>query len=319
MADTDKVRIPKWTFTLVMVASIVGILVIYFSTGFYNVAPSEVGLVKRFGKYVRTDQPGINYHLPAPFDSVTVVDVLSIRKIEIGFRTVAANRYASVVSEALMMTSDNNFASVECVIQYRIKDAYSFAFNIRNPEEIVKALSESVIRERVALRTVDEVLTSDRDLIAMEAKDRLQELLDRFQIGVSLENVRLQEVNPPTEVLAAFDDVNSAIQDKEKTINTALRYYNDLVPKAQGEAGKVLLEAEGYRDIRVLAAQGEVARFLQVLEKYEASPEITRQRLYIETMEKVLPNFKTLILPGDSGNTLKLLDIQALMNGGGRQ
>ena len=174
MADTDKVRIPKWTFTLVMVASIVGILVIYFSTGFYNVAPSEVGLVKRFGKYVRTDQPGINYHLPAPFDSVTVVDVLSIRKIEIGFRTVAANRYASVVSEALMMTSDNNFASVECVIQYRIKDAYSFAFNIHNPEEIVKALSESVIRERVALRTVDEVLTSDRDLIAMEAKDRLQ-------------------------------------------------------------------------------------------------------------------------------------------------
>jgi len=316
MADTYKIRIPRRFFVLVLIAGILGILAIYFSTGFYQVAPSEVGLVKRFGKYVRTDQPGINYHLPTPFESVTIVDILSIRKIEIGFRTVAANRYTSVVSEALMMTADNNFASVECVVQYRIKDPFLFAFNIQNPEEIVKALSESVIRERVALRTVDEVLTSDRDLIAMEAKDRLQSFLDRFQVGVSLENVRLQEVNPPTEVLAAFDDVNSAIQDKEKTINTALRFYNDLVPKAQGEAAKVIQEAEGYRDIRILAAQGEVARFLQVLEKYEVSPEITRQRLYIETMEKVLPNFKTLIIPGDSGNTLKLLDIQALLNGG---
>ncbi len=316
MPETYQGRIPKQFLALVLIAGIVGVLAIYFSTGFYQVAASEVGLVKRFGKYVRTDQPGINFHLPSPFESVTIVDVLSIRKIEIGFRTVAANRYTSVVSEALMMTEDNNFASVECVVQYRIKDPFLFAFNVQNPEEIVKALSESVIRERVALRTVDEVLTSDRDLIAMEAKDRLQSLLDRFRLGVSLENVRLQEVNPPTEVLAAFDDVNSAIQDKEKTINTALRFYNDLVPKAQGEAARVIQEAEGYRDIRILNAQGEVARFLQVLEKYEVSPEITRQRLYIETMEKVLPNFRTLILPGNGGNTLKLLDIQALLNGG---
>jgi membrane protease subunit HflK len=316
MSVNMRSNLPKKIMLLIVLCVVIGIVAVYFMTGFYQVAPSEVGLVKRFGKHIRTDQPGINYHFPAPFESVTIVDILSVRKIEIGFRTVSANRYTSVVSEALMMTGDNNFASVECVVQYRIKDPALFAFNVLNPEEIVKALSESVIRERVALRTVDEVLTSDRDAIAIEAKERLQYLLDRFGIGVSLENVRLQEASPPSEVISAFDDVNSALQDKEKTINTALRFYNDLVPKAQGEAAKVIQEAEAYRDVRILAAQGEVARFSQVLEKYEVSPEITRQRLYIETIEKILPNFRTLILPENTGNTLNILDIQSLLAGG---
>lgn len=313
------IKIPKSLFWLILFAVIFGILALYFVTGFYQVEASAVGLVKRFGKFVRVDQPGINFHMPAPFESVTIVDILSLRKIEIGFRTVSPNRYTTVINEALMMTGDNNFATVECVVQYRIKDPFLFAFNVQFPDEIVKVISESVVRERVALRTVDGVLTSDRDSIAFEAKERIQFLLDQFETGVSVENVTLQEVSPPTEVLAAFDDVNSAIQDKEKTMNTALRYYNDLVPKAQGDASKTIQEAEAYRDIRLLNAQGEVARFTQVLEKYELSPEITRQRLYIETLEKILPNFKMIIMPKDSTNTLKLLDINALLEKGGTQ
>lgn len=313
------IKIPKSLFWLILFAVIFGILGLYFVTGFYQVEASAVGLVKRFGKFIRVDQPGINFHMPAPFESVTIVDILSLRKIEIGFRTVSPNRYTTVINEALMMTGDNNFASVECVVQYRIKDPVLFAFSVQYPDEIVKVISESVVRERVALRTVDGVLTSDRDSIAYEAKERIQFLLDQFETGVSVENVTLQEVSPPTEVLAAFDDVNSAIQDKEKTMNTALRYYNDLVPKAQGDASKTIQEAEAYRDIRLLNAQGEVARFTQVLEKYELSPEITRQRLYIETLEKILPNFKMIIMPKDTANTLKLLDINALLGKGATQ
>lgn len=314
-SNAQKVKKILGSLSIIILLIILGI---YFSTGIYQINPSEVGLVKRFGKYVRTAGPGINYHLPAPFESVTVVDILSLRKIEIGFRTsTTPGRYsATLTEESLMMTGDNNFASVESAVQYRIKDPVQYAFKIANPDEVVKLVAESVIRERVAQRTIDQVLTSDRDQIAIEAKQTIQEILDAYESGVVIDNVRLQEVYPPSQVLAAFDDVNSANQDMEKTINTALKYYNDVVPRAEGEASRTVQEAEAYKEVQILKAEGEVTRFLQILERYEKAPEITKQRLYIEMMENILPDSKKLMLLNKNNDTFNFLDIQEVMKGG---
>lgn len=309
----EKVKKFLSAFSLLVILIIVGI---YFATGIYQIEPSEVGLVKRFGKFVRTDEPGINYHLPAPFESVKIVDVLTLRKIEIGFRTTTSGRYADVDKESLMMTGDNNFADVESAIQYRVKDPVLYAFNVKDPDTIVKFISEAMIRERVAQRTVNEVLTSDRDAIVIEAKQAIQEVLDEFEIGVKIENVRLQEVNPPDQVLSAFDDVNSALQDKEKIINQALSYYNDVVPRAQGEASQTVQEATAYKEIQILKAEGEVARFVNILDKYIQAPDITRTRLYIETMEEILPDAKKILLFNEKNDTLNFLDLDGILSGG---
>jgi len=309
----EKVKKFISTFSILVILIIIGI---YFATGIYQVEPSEVGLVKRFGKFVRTDEPGINYHLPAPFESVTIVDVLTLRKIEIGFRTTAPGRYSDVDKESLMMTGDNNFADVESAIQYRVKEPELYAFNVKEPDTIVKYVAEAMIRERVAQRTVNEVLTSDRDAIAIESKQAIQEALDKYQIGIKIENVRLQEVNPPDQVLAASDDVNSSLQDKEKTINEALSYYNDIVPRAQGQASQTVQEASAYKEIQILNAQGEVARFANILEKYIEAPEITRTRLYIETMEEILPDARKILLFNENNDTLNFLDLDGILSGG---
>ncbi len=309
----EKVKKFLSAFSLLVILIIVGI---YFATGIYQVEPSQVGLVKRFGEFVRMNEPGINYHLPAPFESVTIVDVLTLRKIEIGFRTTSTGRYADVDKESLMMTGDNNFADVESAVQYRVKDPVLYAFNVKDPDTIVKFVSEAMIRERVAQRTVNEVLTSDRDAIVIEAKAAIQEVLDQFGIGVKIENVRLQEVNPPDQVLAAFDDVNSALQDKEKIINQALSYYNDVVPRAQGEASQTVQEATAYKEVQVLKAEGEVARFVNILDKYIEAPEITRTRLYIETMEEILPDARKILLFNEQNDTLNFLDLDSILSGG---
>ena len=309
----EKVKKFISTFSILVILIIIGI---YFATGIYQVQPSELGMVKRFGKFVRTDDPGINYHLPAPFESVKIVDVLTLRKIEIGFRTTSPGRYADVDKESLMMTGDNNFADVESAIQYRVKEPELYAFNVKDPDTIVKYVAEAMIRERVAQRSINEVLTSDRDAIAIEAKQAIQDALDKYQVGIKVENVRLQEVNPPDQVLAAFDDVNSALQDKEKTINEALSYYNDIVPRAQGEASQTVQEASAYKEVQILNAEGEVARFVNILYKYIEAPDITRTRLYIETMEEILPEAKKILLFNEQNETLNFLDLDGILSGG---
>jgi membrane protease subunit HflK len=244
------------------------------------------------------------------------VDVKSLRKIEIGFRTTTPGRYADVDKEALMMTGDNNFADVESAVQYRVKDPILYGFNVKDPDLIVKYVSEAMIRERVAQRTISQVLTSDRDIIVIEAKQGIQNVLDQYGIGVKIENVRLQEVNPPDQVLSAFDDVNSALQDKEKIMNEAKQYYNDLVPRAQGEASETVQNATAYKEIQILNAQGEVARFNSILQKYKEAPEITRTRLYIETMEEILPGAKKILLFNEQNDTLNFLDLEKTFQAG---
>lgn len=296
-----------------------GIVAIYLLTGIYTIGPSEVGLVKRFGRYVATVDPGLHYHLPAPIESVVAVNVLEIRKEEIGFRTISpppSPQYQTVETEALMLTGDGNITHVEMVVQYRVKEAQQFAFNLINPREIVKEAAEAVLREQVATRTLDETLTEERDVIGDDTISALQALLDTYDTGIVVRNVQLQDVKPPREVVSAFDDVNSARQDKEKLINQAEEYALDILPRARGQAQEIANQAEAYKQERIKRAEGEVARFLEVLKKYELGEEVTRTRIYIETMEEILPGMDKIILSDDASGVLKLLDLDEALQGG---
>jgi len=304
-------RLPNWVGWI----AIVLIIAIYLASGIYTIGPSEEGLVKRFGRYVRTVDPGLHYHLPAPFESVVVVNVLEMRNSEIGFRTVspAPNpRYQTIETEALMLTGDGNIAHVEMVVQYRVKDSSLFAFNLIDAASIVKQAAEAILREQVATKSLDETLTEQRDTIGIESMLALQELLDSYGTGILIANVQLQDVKPPKEVISAFDDVNSARQDKEKLINQADRYALDLVPRARGEAQEIGNQAEGYKQSRILGAEGDVARFVEVLAKYELGEEVTRTRMYIETMEMILPGMDKIILSGEEDGLFKLLNLDSI-------
>ncbi len=293
------------------------VVIIYFATGVYQVNPSEVALVKTFGKYVTTVGPGIHFHAPWPVQSHVKVDVQSVRKIEIGFRTVKPGQYAEKPAEALMLTGDGNIVSVEAVAQFRVSDPVKFVFKVTNPNDLVKFSVESVLRDRVAKRTVDEVLTSERDKIAAEVAQTVQELLNSYDCGVTILNVLLQEVVPPQPVIAAFDDVNNAKQDKERYINEAMKYANSLIPAVEGEAKKILLEAEAYAEQRILKAQGEAERFATILREYKSSPRITEQRMKIETFEEVLPK-ATRIVTLDSSQKILFFNLQDLLAGGSK-
>ncbi|MEA3356710.1 MAG: FtsH protease activity modulator HflK [Candidatus Bipolaricaulota bacterium] len=295
------------------------IIIIYLLTGIYTIGPSEVGLVKRFGKHVATVEPGMHYHLPAPMESVVAVNMLEVRKEEIGFRTIspAPNpRYQTVETEALMLTGDGNVTHVEMIVQYRVKEAEKFAFNLILPKVMVKQAAEAVLREQVATRTIDETLTEERDLIGTETRDSLQTLLNSYGAGVLVGNVQLQDVKPPREVISAFDDVNSARQDKEKLINQAEEYEFDILPRARGQAQEIGNQSEAYKQERIKRAQGDVARFVEVLKKYQLGEEVTRTRLYIETMEEILPGMEKIILSQNATGVLQLLDLQEVLQGG---
>ena len=288
------------------------VVAIYLLTGIYTIGPSEVGLVKRFGRYVATADPGLHYHLPAPIESVVSVNVLEVRKEEIGFRTISPPpnpRYQTVETEALMLTGDGNITHVEMIVQYRVKEAEQFAFNLIDPRTIVKQAAEAVLREQVAIRTLDETLTEQRDVIGSDTLDSLQALLDTYGAGIMIANVQLQDVKPPAEVVSAFDDVNSARQDKEKLINQAEEYALDILPRARGQAQEIGNQAEAYKQTRIKGAEGDVARFVEVLAKYELGQDVTRTRLYIEAMEAILPGMDKTILSEETEGVLKLLDL----------
>jgi len=301
---------------------IIVVIGVYLLTGIYTIGSSEVGLVKRFGRYTATVNPGMHYHLPAPIESVSIVNVLQVRKEEIGFRTIspAPNpRYQTVETEALMLTGDGNIAHVEMVVQYRVKDAQLFSFNLIDASALVKQGAEAVLREQVATKTLDQTLTEQRDVIAANTMASLQALLDSYGTGIVVGNVQLQDVKPPREVISAFDDVNSARQDKEKLINQADQYALDILPRARGRAQEIGNQAEAYKQERIKRAEGDVARFIAVLKKYELGEDVTRTRMYIETMEEILPEMNKIILSQGADGVLQLLDLESLLEEGGSQ
>lgn len=302
---------------LIIVFVAIAILVAYLMTGIYQVDPSQVALVKTFGKYSHTTGPGIHIHAPYPFQTHVIVDVQTIRKQEIGFRTVRPGQYVQKKEEALILTGDGNIVSVEAVVQFRVNDPVKFIFRVENAEELVKFTTESALREMIAKRTVDEILTAERDKVSYEVHQITQQLLNQYDVGVTVINVLLQEVVPPQSVIAAFDDVNNAKQDKERYINEALKYSNNLIPSVEGEARKIILEAEAYAQQKVLQATGETQRFLSILHEYKNAPRVTETRLKIETLEEVLPKAKRIILLDGSQN-ITLLNLDKLIGGDGK-
>ncbi len=297
---------------------VIVLALILFSTSFYTVEPEEVALVLRFGKYVRTADPGLHMKIPFGVETALKVPVQRQLKAEFGFRTVSAGVNSQFTTRGLsgesnMLTGDLNAAVVEWVIQYRIVDPYKYLFRVRNVDDTLRDMSEAVMRSVVGDRTVNEVLTVGRAEVALEVDTRLQELCERYETGIKIEQVVLQDVNPPDPVKPSFNAVNQAQQEKEKLINEAQSEYNKVIPRAQGEAQQTIQEAEGYALDRVNRAQGDSARFDALYTEYRKAPEVTRKRLYLETMTKVLPKVEHKVVVDDGvKGVLPLLNLQQL-------
>ena len=283
-------------------------------SAFYTVPSDSVAVVQRFGKYLKQVQPGLNFKLPLGIDVATIVPVKRQLKQEFGFATPGAtDPYQGSQDgpkETQMVTGDLNAALVEWVVQYRISDPMKFLFDVREPSTTLRAVSESVMREVVGDRTVDEVITIGRQEIEAEALVKMQALSTKYQMGISIDQVQLKNINPPQPVQESFNEVNQAQQEKEKLINEARRDYNKVIPLAEGEKDQRIREADGYRLKRINEAEGDVARFSALLAEYHKAPEVTRRRIYIETLQEVLPGIRSkIILDAQSQSILPLLNL----------
>ena len=279
---------------------VLGVLIVIFAlqSTIYSIGPDEVGVIQRFGKFVRTTEPGLHVKLPFGIEKVTPIKVKKIFKEEFGFRTArpgVKSIYATrkFPEESLMLTGDLNILDVRWIVQYKVNDPVALMFKTRNPVNNVRAMSEVVMRRLVGDYTVDEVLTTKRQEIALLAQEELQALMDKYNTGIKIVTVKLLDVNPPDVVKPAFNEVNEAKQEREKMINQAWEAYNKAIPRAKGEAQRTIRQAEGYQLDKVNRAQGEADRFLVTWGEYKKAPKITKKRMYLETMSNVLPKTKT--------------------------
>ena len=306
-------RLPQGGMTAIVALLVV--VVAGFST-LYQVQPEEVGVVLRFGRYLGTTEPGLRIKLPF-VDQVLKVPVQRQLKQEFGFRTLEAGvrtEYASTsrdfAAEAAMLTGDLNVAVVEWIVQYRVSDPSQYLFKVRNLEDTFRAMNEAVMREVVGDRTVTEVLTVGRQEIEALVEERLQGLANQYEMGITIDQVVLQDVNPPDPVKPSWDEVNQAQQQRDRMINEARGEYNRVIPRASGEAQQAVLQAEGYALDRVNRAQGNAVRFTAVYDEYRRAPDVTRRRLYLETMQRVLPAVgRKLYVDKDSTGVLPLLSL----------
>ena len=310
----QEVQIPDFNFKIIPILGIV--FVLWLSTGVYMVGPDEVGVVRTFGEYTRVAQSGLNFHLPYPIETVNTPKVTEVKRIEIGFRTLRNGQYRTIEKESLMLTGDENIVDAEMIVQYKIKDPVEYLFNIVEPVLTVREASEASLRTVVGRNKIDETLTTGKFTIQEETKDQLQLILDKYESGIHIVAVQLQDVSPPKEVIGAFKDVASAKEDKNRMINQAEGYRNDIIPKARGEAEAMIRDAEGFRESRIKRSEGDATKFSTILKEYRKAKNITQKRLYLETMEKVLPDIEKIIVPDkDSGNMLNLLNLTTSKGG----
>ncbi len=312
----EQVEVPDIKGPVVLYALGALLLIIILVSSFYTVEADEVGVIQRFGAYTRTTEPGLHLKLPWGIEEVTKVKVQRVFKQEFGFRTVRAGirtEYSDrdYSSESLMLTGDLNAALVEWIVQFRIKDPKAYLFNVRDVEGTLRDLSESVMRQVVGDHSVDEVIILDRKSIAIQASEKMQDLLNEYETGIDIVTVNLQDVNPPRPVQPAFNEVNEARQEKERTINEAWKAYNNAIPKARGEAERLLLEAEGYATNRINRAQGDADRFIALYNEYRNAKDVTRRRMYIETMQEILPRIdQKVIVDEELQSFLPLLQLK---------
>jgi membrane protease subunit HflK len=285
-------------------------------TSYYTVPGDSVAVVQRFGQYLKEVEPGLHFKLPLGIDEATILPVKRQLKQEFGFRTAGASDPYQISRdgkrETHMVTGDLNSALVEWVIQYRISEPFKFLFAVREPRETLRDVSESVMREVVGDRTVDEVITIGRQEIEAEALTKMQALAAKYTLGISIDQVQLKNINPPEPVQASFNEVNQAQQEKEKLINEARRDYNKVIPLAEGEKDQRIREADGYRLKRINEAEGDAARFNALLAEYLKAPAVTRRRIYIETMQDVMPAIRSKIVVDEQARSiLPLLNLDA--------
>ena len=304
----QEVEIPEFNFKITPV--LIGILVIWLLTGIYVVGPDEVGVVRTFGEFTRVTQSGLNWKFPSPIETANTPKVTEVKRIEFGFRSLKNGQYRTVEKESLMLTGDENIVDAEMIVQYKIKDPVKYLFNIVEPELTVREAAEASLRTVVGRNKIDETLTTGKFTIQEETKEQVQSILDKYESGIHIVAVQLQDVSPPKEVIGAFKDVASAKEDKNRMINQAEGYRNDVIPKARGEAEAMIRDAEGFKESRIKRAEGDAKKFTTILKEYKKAKSITEKRLYLETMEKVLPGIDKIIVPDkESGNMLNLLNL----------
>ncbi len=317
--EYDAKKIAGWGAILTKVI-LFTLLLIPTWTSWYTISPESVGIVIRFGKFVRQAKPGLNFKMPWPVEQVTKVPVQRQLKEEFGFRTLKPDKKTvydekgDYTNESLMLTGDLNIVEVEWVAQYRISDPYKWLFRVRNSKETFRDANEAVMRKIVGNKTATQVLTIGRQEIAGEAKRELQDLCNKYSLGIIIDQIVLQDVTPPDPVKPAFNEVNQALQEKKQMINNAWAEYNRIIPKAKGEALRTIQEAQGFATERVNKAKGDIVFFTNLLKAYKKNPDITRERLYLETMQNILPRIHNKTIVDSKVNNL----IPMLKVGGGK-
>ena len=301
---------PIFLFIIIAIA-------LWISSGFYRVLPDEQGVVLRFGKYTNMTQPGLNYHLPFPIETALTPKVSRVNRTDVGYRTSGdtgrQNSVSDVPEESLMLTGDENIVDIDYSVFWMIKDGGKFLFNIQDPEETVKSVAETAMREVVAKNPIQTVLTGGRAKIEIDTQKIMQEILDFYESGIQITQVQTQKADPPKDVIDSFRDVQAAKADKERLQNEADAYANDVIPRARGEAAQVVQQAEGYKRQVVASAEGEASRFLAIYDEYKNAKAVTQERMYLETMEKVLAGIDKIIIDQkSSGGVVPYLPLPEL-------
>jgi len=309
-------KLPKIPWKTVKIVLIIIIAVILLYGSVYQISPDEMGVILRFGKFVRTSDPGLHFKLPLGIEALTKVPVQRQLKMEFGFRTSKSGIRSEYIAtpesdkEAVMLTGDLNVLNVEWIVQYKIRDPYKYLFKMREADSTFRDMNEAVVRRVIGDNSVDEVLTIGRDRLAHEAKELLQKLCNMYEIGIEVLQLIFQDINPPETVKPSFNDVNESLQEKERKINEAWAEYNNEIPKASGEAEQAIRSAEGYATERVNNAQGDASRFTSVYKEYAKAPVVTRKRLYLEAINEVMQKIrKKFIVDDKQKNVLPLLNL----------
>ena len=290
------------------------ILVVWLASGFYIVDANQRGVVLRFGEFVETTEPGLRWRLPYPIESSEVVDLTGVRTVEVGYRGSERNK---VLREALMLTDDENIINIQFAVQYVLNSPENYVFNNRYPDESVIQAAESAMREIVGKNKMDFVLYEGREQMAANTHESIQKILDRYETGILVSRVTMQNAQPPEQVQAAFDDAVKAGQDRERLRNEGEAYANDVIPRARGAASRLIEEANAYRASVVANAEGEASRFSQVLAEYRRAPEVTRERLYLETMQQVMSKTSKVMVDAKGNGNLLFMPLDKLMQAAG--
>jgi len=304
-----------------IILGLIILLIVWTLSGLYRVLPDEQGVVLRFGKFVKTTQPGLNYHLPFPIENVLTPKVTKVNRMDIGFRSERDSGFSSggvadVPEESLMLTGDENIVNIDFSVFWVIKDAGNFLFKIQDPEGTVKAAAETAMREVIARSDIQPILTEGRSVIEADTQEIIQKILDEYTSGIQITQVQTQKADPPDQVIDAFRDVQAARADMERSKNEAEAYANDVIPRARGEAAKILQAAEAYKKEVVAKAEGEASRFLSIYNEYAKAKKVTQERMYLETMEEVLADINKIIIDKNSGEgVVPYLPLQELKTG----